>query len=110
MMAGFLPLFKLEMPENGPLGKITGRGLASGWKTPRKSWKPYILLESSELRLEKLLANATRWAHLGGMSKKGKRSVFLREIASLQRDHASRTKPLKGVSRITAPTKPPKVG
>lgn len=44
------------------------------------------------------------------MSKKGKRSVFLREIASLQRDHASRTKPLKGVSRKTAPTKPPKIG
>ncbi len=44
------------------------------------------------------------------MSKKGKKSVFLREIVSLQRDHASRTKPLKGVSRKTAPTKPPKVG
>lgn len=44
------------------------------------------------------------------MSKKGKKSVFLREIASLQRDAARRTDPLKGVSRKTAPTKPPKIG
>jgi len=43
------------------------------------------------------------------MAKK-KKSQFHRDISIFHRVAARKTNPLKGVSRKTAPTKPPKIG
>ncbi|MCX6911287.1 MAG: hypothetical protein NTY01_25040 [Verrucomicrobia bacterium] len=55
------------------------------------------------------LANAAGLAHRLGMAKK-KKSQFHQHISTFHRVDARRTNPLKGVSRKTAPTKPPKIG
>ena len=57
-----------------------------------------------------LLANAAFLAHLDPMAKKAKKSQFHQHISTFHRVDARRTNPLKGVSRKTAPTKPPKIG
>jgi len=57
-----------------------------------------------------LLANAADSAHVGPMAKKGKKTLFHRHVSVFQREAACQTNPLKGVSRKTAPTKPPKIG
>ncbi|MBI5118717.1 hypothetical protein HZA56_19790 [Candidatus Poribacteria bacterium] len=57
-----------------------------------------------------LLANAADLAHLWRMAKKAKKSQFHQHISTFHRVAARHTNPLKGVSRKTYPTKPPKVG
>jgi hypothetical protein len=63
-----------------------------------KRWNPCLLL-----------ANAACLAHRVGMAKK-KKAHFHREISVFHQVAAQKTNPLKGVSRKTSPTKPPKMG